>query len=293
MSYETVTVICVAVAAIILASCSIAAIVYEKDKKKKKLTEGDDPSDWLFSGAQETFFDMFYKKPSSEKLCGISREEYARYCKILHRENDFKKTVAMRLEAAIAALLLAILAYIVSYSTAASMVCVAAIAAVIYLLWVRPYSSLKNEAEERLYTIENDLPRFLSLMEKAMDLPVDQAMLVTASRFQSPLSDDIVDSITKVSLGADGWEDTLVGLAKTYQIEDFSDLILEIVNSYEQGVNIRDLVNRKAREVEQTRLYAVEAHDSKIKTMIFLPIIALKIVPLMVLICLPMIQDFM
>ena len=81
-------------------------------------------------------------------------------------------------------------------------------------------------------------------------------------------------------------------LAKVYNIESFNDLVLEIVNSYEQGVNIRPLINRKAFEIEQARLYDVEAHDAKIKTMIFVPVIALKVLPLMALICLPMLTDF-
>lgn len=185
-----------------------------------------------------------------------------------------------------------IVLYVTSYSIAAISVCVILILCIIYLLWVKPYSDIKSAAEERLFKIQDDLPRFLSLLEKAMDLPVDQAMLVTASRFSSPLSDDIMDSINKVSLGANGWTETLVDLAKIYKLDDFSDLMLEIVNSYEQGTNVRALVIRKSKEVEQNRLYAVESHDSKIKTLIFLPIIVFKVIPLMALICVPMMKDF-
>ena len=178
------------------------------------------------------------------------------------------------------------------YSIIIEVICFLIALTIFYIMWALPYNKLKSKADEKLFKIQDDLPRFLSLLEKAMDLPIDRAMLVTASHFQSPLSEDLIDSINKVSLGANGWTETLVDLARTYKIEDFSDLILEIVNSYEQGVNVRELVNRKATDVEQTRLFAVEAHDSKIKTLIFLPIIALKIIPLMLLICLPMIGDF-
>ena len=96
-----------------------------------------------------------------------------------------------------------------------------------------------------------------------------------------------------MALGANGWQETLLDLARTYEIENFSDLVLEIINSYEQGVNIRPLVTRKAYEVEQSRMYAVESHDARIKTMIYLPIIGLKVLPLMALICLPMLGDIL
>lgn len=291
MNPQIITAICLAVAAIISILSVTAILVYDKTLKKKKLgTEAENA--WLFDHFQASIFDIFYKKQKGDSCCGISEREYNRFCQILHEKPDFKKMVAMRIEGVGIALVFIIIAYITSYSLISVAVCFFLAAAAIGLLWVMPYGALKNKADERLFRIRDDLPRYLSLLEKAMDLPIDQAMLVTSSKFKSPLSDDIIDSINKVSLGANGWTETLIDLAKIYQIEDFSDLMLEIVNSYEQGVNVRNLVNRKAYEVEQNRLYAVEAHDAKIKTLIFLPVIIFKVLPLMVLVCLPMMTNF-
>ena len=280
------------VIAIILFLIAIAVILYEKQKKSAALNKKAD-EDWLFSNFQRSIYNLFFKKSSSESLCGISRSEYKRYCRILHEPEQYENIIALRIEAVAISFIFLVLAYSLSfYSIIIEVICFLIALTIFYIMWALPYNKLKSKADEKLFKIQDDLPRFLSLLEKAMDLPIDRAMLVTASHFQSPLSEDLIDSINKVSLGANGWTETLVDLARTYKIEDFSDLILEIVNSYEQGVNVRELVNRKATDVEQTRLFAVEAHDSKIKTLIFLPIIALKIVPLMLLICLPMIGDF-
>ncbi len=292
MQSEIITIICVVTLSIIMIGCIIAIFLYDKTNKKHIISAHQNHDDWLFTNFQETVFDTFFPHPKSNDLCGISQVDYERYCKILHIQPNIKRIVAYRIEALLISLVIGIIACIVSYSILAFLVCLILIAATIYILWLLPYTQLKTKAEERLYHIEDDLPRFLSLLEKAMDLPIDQAMKVTCSKFESPLSDDIMDSLNKVALGANGWTETLVDLAKVYQIESFSDLILEIVNSYEQGVNVRALVVRKAKEVEQNRLYAVESHDSKIKTLIFLPIIVFKVLPLMALICLPMIKDF-
>lgn len=292
MRSEIIIIMCMAILAIILILSLIAIFVYEKGQKKQTLGMKRADDDWLFSNFQKNVFDMFYKNPKGDSLCGISQEEYLRYCKILHKAPHIEDYVALRLEAALILFLLLLGSLLMSSNLLFMAVCLLMAATVMYLMWILPYSQIKDKAEERLFHIQDDLPRFLSLLEKAMDLPVDQAMIVTATKFESPLSEDIIDSINKVSLGANGWTETLVELAKVYKIEDFSDLILEIVNSYEQGVNVRALVNRKAKEVEETRLYAVEAHDSKIKTLIFLPIIALKVLPLMVMICLPMLSNF-
>ena len=292
MRYDIISSIIASVIAIILFLIAIAVILYEKQKKSAALNKKAD-EDWLFSNFQRSIYNLFFKKSSSESLCGISRSEYKRYCRILHEPEQYENIIALRIEAVAISFIFLVLAYSLSfYSIIIEVICFLIALTIFYIMWALPYNKLKSKADEKLFKIQDDLPRFLSLLEKAMDLPIDRAMLVTASHFQSPLSEDLNDSINKVSLGANGWTETLVDLARTYKIEDFSDLILEIVNSYEQGVNVRELVNRKATDVEQTRLFAVEAHDSKIKTLIFLPIIALKIVPLMLLICLPMIGDF-
>ena len=292
MRYDIISSIIASAIAIILFLIAIAVILYEKQKKSAALNKKAD-EDWLFSNFQRSIYNLFFKKSSSESLCGISRSEYKRYCRILHEPEQYENIIALRIEAVAISFIFLVLAYSLSfYSIIIEVICFLVALTIFYIMWALPYSKLKSKADEKLFKIQDDLPRFLSLLEKAMDLPIDRAMLVTASYFQSPLSEDLIDSINKVSLGANGWTETLVDLARTYKIEDFSDLILEIVNSYEQGVNVRELVNRKATDVEQTRLFAVEAHDSKIKTLIFLPIIALKIVPLMLLICLPMIGDF-
>lgn len=292
MRYDIISSIIASVIAIILFLIAIAVILYEKQKKSAALNKKAD-EDWLFSNFQRSIYNLFFKKSSSESLCGISRSEYKRYCRILHEPEQYENIIALRIEAVAISFIFLVLAYSLSfYSIIIEVICFLIALTIFYIMWTLPYNKLKSKADEKLFKIQDDLPRFLSLLEKAMDLPIDRAMLVTASHFQSPLSEDLIDSINKVSLGANGWTETLVDLARTYKIEDFSDLILEIVNSYEQGVNVRELVNRKATDVEQTRLFAVEAHDSKIKTLIFLPIIALKIIPLMLLICLPMIGDF-
>lgn len=288
---EIISVSVIAVIAVTLIMICLFTFIYDGHLKKTTFSKAPEGT-WLFTGFQEKVYDLFYKKAESDKICGIDRKEYERLCAVVHEKPAFKHVVACRLEAVIILLACLGLAYLLPISFILQILFLIIGAAAFYALWFLPYSGLKNRAEEKLFTVRDDLPRFLSLLEKGMDLPIDQAILITATKFKSPLSDDLIESINKVSLGAEGWQKMLVELAKVYDIEDFSDLVLEIVNSYEQGINIRPLVERKAYEVEQNRLYAVEAHDAKIKTMIFLPIIALKVVPLMAMICLPMIGDF-
>lgn len=270
--------------------CILAAIfVYEKTEKRKTLINS---SDWLFSGFQEEVYKFFYKKEPIDRLCGIDVKKYERYCRIIHKKSDIKNIISLRIEGFFAMLLFLSIGLLNTENTLIFVICLSGASAFAYGLGIYPEKRIQSFAEERMFLIKDDLPRFISLLEKAMDLPIDQAILITAGRFKSPLSEDLLDCIHQVSLGAEGWQTTLVELAHIYDMESFSDLILEIIHSYEQGNNIRHLINRKAYELEQIRLYDVEAHDSKIKSMIFLPVIALKVMPLMVLICLPMLTNF-
>ena len=293
MTFELFLIIASVTVAIYMLFFIGGIVAYDKNIKGRTLNKKDS-SDWLLSEMQDTVFKVFYGKNDDETLAGIDRNLYERYCKVLHIESNYEKLVTKRLEGGLLLIICMALAY--SFFKH-NQIIVSLILAIIgmgafYFLWIIPYGQVKNAAENRLYEIQNELPRYLSLLEKALDLPVDQAMLITAQNFPSPLSEDIITSITKVNLGADGWGTTLVDLARVYDIEVFSDFILEIVNSYEQGVNIRHLVERKISEVEQSRLFAVEAHDAKIKTLIFLPVIIFKVMPLMVLICMPLVSDF-
>ena len=267
-------------------------LVYEREKKKQSLYKID-KNEWLLSNLQDTLYDLVYKDKSRESIAGIKIEEYIRYCKVLHKKPNIKPLVSMRLEAYLIVLVCLLIGILLKDNIMAAIICIGLAVLAIIFLYYRPYADLKAKGEERLFHIKDDLPRFLSLLEKALDLPIDQAMMLTAKKFPSPLSEDLIDSINKVSLGANGWQETLVELAKVYNSDIFSDLILEIINSYEQGRNIRDVINRKTYEVEASRLYDIEAHDAKIKTMIFLPVMILKVVPLMLLVCLPMIGTFL
>ena len=290
MTSEIALVLFVSTIAIFMCAASVGILVYEKSSKKKALVNVPE-DDWLFSGFHELVFSITFRKKNEETYCGINNEEYTRFCKILHIVPNLKRLAAMRVEAVLLLLVFMTIPIVFEFDLMTRLAFCIIGFIFYYYLWNHPYKSLKLKAEERLFRIQDDLPRFLALLEKAMDLPIDQAIIATASKFESPLSDDLMDSIMKVSLGANGWQEPLTQLAECYRIEDFSDLVLEIINAYEQGVDIRELVIRKASDVEKNRLLAVEAHDATIKSLLTLPIMVLKILPLMAMICIPMVSD--
>ena len=98
MRYDIISSIIASVIAIILFLIAIAVILYEKQKKSAALNKKAD-EDWLFSNFQRSIYNLFFKKSSSESLCGISRSEYKRYCRILHEPEQYENIIALRIEA--------------------------------------------------------------------------------------------------------------------------------------------------------------------------------------------------
>lgn len=290
MKTEILTLSLLSGLAVIILAIFVAILIYEREKKKKTLAIMD-PNDWLFADFHHKFYDVMIGKVPEGTMFGVDVEQYSRYCKICHVEEDVKKMISMKMEG----IFLAILCMGLGYITGSQfLICapfyIAAMAA-FYFLYYAPYNNLKTKAEARIYVIEDTLPRYLTLLEKALDLPIEQAIEVTAKKYHSYLTDDLIDCCNKVRFGADGWQKVLTDLATVYSIDSFNGFVMDILHAYKQGADIKDAVARKAYALEQERLYAVEQEDARQKTLVFVPMMIFKIVPLMALFCIPMLSS--
>ena len=264
-----------------------------RDLRRMGKTKNLSQDDWLFSGFHETVYHFFFRKDPDGEVLGLDISKYERACRVLHIVPDPKRIIAMRLESLLLMLLCLILAYLsAGISTMVPVIFLFSGFCFVFLLGIYPPARIKKEASDRIRLIADDLPRFVILLEKAMDLPVDQAILITAGKFRSPLSEDLIQGFHEASLGVSGgWQKTLISLAKQYSITEFSSLVLDILNAYNNGSDIREAVTRKGKELEQSQLYSIEEKDSKIRTLVFIPVILFKLIPVTVLLILPMVMS--
>ena len=267
--------------------------ISQRDRKRIGEDVSEREEDWLFSGFHEKLYRLFFREDPKGMVLGIDLSKYEKACQVLHAKPEPEKIIAMRLEGLFAMLLCLILAYLSGrISTMVPLLFVFSGFCFLFLLGVYPLARIKKEASDRITLVQDDLPRFVILLEKAMDLPVDQAILITAGKFRSPLSDDLIHGFREASLGVSGgWQKTLIRLAKQYSITEFSSLVLNILNAYNNGSDIREAVTRKGKELEQSQLYSIEEKDSKIRTLVFIPVILFKLVPVTVLLILPMVMS--
>ena len=277
-------------AAVFLICLTLMILAYDRSLKKKKLTNKDE-NDWLFHDFHEKFYAAFIGKEPEGTIFGIDVKECEHMCKVLKQPDMTKQIIGMRLEG----LLLFILALGFTYvlqpvPVLAGVTAILGIFA-ITTLSVIPYSKLQSSVKARLYEIEEALPRYLSLLSKALDLPIEQAIEVTAQSFPSALSSDLMDCCNSIRLGADGWQESLTRLARVYRLDTFNGFVMDIVQAYSQGTDIKEAVIRKTYALEQNRLYVVEQEDARTKTLIIIPMVVFKIIPLMAIMLVPMLPS--
>ena len=274
---------------VISISLIIAILLYEKNKTS--LFSKKEDNDWLFHDFNRKFYDFFYGgRPPKGSMLGINVEQYERQCEIIHKKPETKQVIAMRMEGLVVFLASMILTYFaLEVNTAIAIVLAVSGVAGFYVLFFYKAMDVNRKVKIRMERIKEDLPRYVILLEKAMDLPIEQAIVLTAQKFKSPLSDDLIESSNEAALGASGgWQAALINLAKRYDLDSFSGLVLDITNAYNQGNDIKDAIIRKGKDLEEERIYEVEAQDARTKTLVFVPVIIFKLIPLGALIILPM-----
>lgn len=276
--------------AVFTACIAIMSMFYDASMKKKKLTVRDE-KDWLFHNFHEKFYDACYSKLPEGKMLGIDVPEYEHLCGIMKLPVETKKIIAMRMEGMLLFLLSIGVSYILTSVPLLSMFSLVLGFSALTILSFMPYSKLHNAVKARLYQIEDTLPRYLSLLSKALDLPVEQAIEITSKSFPCVLSEDLLECCHSIRFGAGGWQESLTKLAKVYKLDSFNGFVMDIIQAYSQGTDIKEAVERKAYALEQNRLYVVEQEDARTKTLVFIPMMVFKIVPLMALMMIPMIPS--
>ena len=281
--------------AVFMLSTLIAILVYEAHKNTSVFGQKD-KDDWLFHDFHTKVYDFLYSgKTPSGTMMGVKVATFERQCEIIHIKPPTKQVIAMKMEGFVCMFFAIVAGYAaLQVNTFIAVAVLFSGVAGFYTLFIYKSQEISKKAKRRMDKIKEDLPRYVILLEKAMDLPIDQAIILTAQKFKSPLSEDLIDSANEAALGVSGgWQRMLINLAKRYDLDSFNGLVLDIVNAYNQGNDIKEAITRKGKDLEEEHIYEVEAQDAKTKTIVFIPVILFKLIPIGALIILPMVSSVM
>lgn len=254
-------------------------------------------NEWLFTRWDEKLYDTFFPGKSPERLLvqlGMDLEAYNKNCDIVKKtDRNFKKMAADK----IIGFLLFFLGIIVFVLSGINGIFFTLILMVIGLaLYEGDVRKTERLAKERKKQLSNELPRFLDLLQTALyiEIPVSDAISITAQHLRGSLvAEELLASVAETQMGSISWQRSLQNIAIKYEVDVFSDFVQYLVNGYEKGLSIYDVVSRQAEEVRNSALIAAEENANKMSTSIIIPIAIFKLFPLIMIVAYPFLKQLL
>lgn len=247
---------------------------------------------WLFDGWQVTLYDLIFKdRPTTSvgKMIGMDVEKYLADCILIRKEEQSKVVI---IDKFVGFLIIAVGCFIGivvknPYIMFASLL-------VAFPFVTLPIHFVETAADKRKFVIADELPRFLDMLHTALliGVPVDSAIELTAHNLRGTvLAEELLETLADTKVGAYSWQEALEQLAQRYNVDSFSDFVLDINNSYNLGASIQDSVARKSKEIKKTNLVAMKERAAKLTNTILLPVLLFKIVPILALMLIPIVME--
>lgn len=261
----------------------------EADKKLKKETGYKEEP--LYKDLDIKIYDAFiYKKPEIvARKIGINAEEYYKNCELIRKPANLKGLIAKIGLSAMTVLWFAVIGLITKNWYVSIAGILIALFLIVYLV-KRP----EEQAADVRAQIVAEMPRFLDMLQTALyiNMPVEEAISITAKHLKGTLlADEFAKTVAEIQLGAFGWQTALENMSHKYEVDIFSDFVLDIVTAYDKGIPIYDVVARKNKEIKQTNLLTLKENASKLNSTIVIPIAIFKLLPLIVILCIPIIYQ--
>ena len=261
----------------------------EADKKlKKEIGYKEEP---LYKDLDVKIYDAFiHKKPEIvARKIGINAEEYCKNCELIRKPANLKGLIAKIGLSAMTVLWFTVVGLITKNWYVSIAGILIGLFLIVYLV-KRP----EEQAADVRAQIVAEMPRFLDMLQTALyiNMPVEEAISITAKHLKGTLlADEFAKTVAEIQLGAFGWQTALENMSHKYEVDIFSDFVLDIVTAYDKGIPIYDVVARKNKEIKQTNLLTLKENASKLNSTIVIPIAIFKLLPLIVILCIPIIYQ--
>ena len=247
---------------------------------------------WFFENWELQIYDALFKNKEPAvigKAIGVDVAKYNHNCILIKSDNKLKQVIIDK----ICGFIIVGISGIITLLTANLFIVLIGLIASFPLIAL-PIHNIETAAEKRRFTISEELPRFLDMLHSALiiGLPINQAIEITAQNLPGTvLSEELLQTLADTQVGAYSWQDALEKLANDYQVDSFSDFVLDITNAYSMGASIQDSVARKSKEIKETNLITMKERASKLTNTILFPVLLFKIIPIIAIMAIPIILE--
>lgn len=269
-------------AALFFLIVGMLAVFYEMKSSK------EEQKDWLFANFYEKMYDALFSKKNPQKIAkklGINSEEYFASAFLVEKEPNLVRLIMNQ----IFGLLLLIFFCGISLLSGNILFCFVGALAFILLAFMEK-NALKKEAENRKIEVGGNLPRFIDLLqtELIVGLPVEIAIRIICEKTEDMLlSREFLKAYADTKTGAVSWAKSLENVASKYDIDELSDLVLNITTAYNKGVSVTKAVVRKAKNAKRTRVLTIKEKAEKVTSKVLLPTMLFQLAPIMLFLIIP------
>lgn len=225
---------------------------------------------------------------------GIALDKYRFNCNIVGIQPKIQAIILARI-ASIIILTLGILLAIVANNLYIRIVLIVVVLTAAALTFIAPTASVAGKAQSKKDQFESEIPRFLDLLQTALkiNLPIASAIKITAESIPGILSTELLKALIITEVGNTSWQNALYDIAQKYEVDSFSDFVLDIVTAYQKGADIIDSIERQSRDLKTTSLLKAKENAAKATSMILLPVVFFKMLPLLAILFIPIIIQVM
>lgn len=281
-------------ASVFLLIVLIAVLRDEKENKKSRNPRSE--NEWLFSRWDEKLYDTLFKSPPEKTLksLGVDILEYQKNCRIIKRnEIDYKKLASGKIAGIFVMLFSLPLLFM---SSILGLLVAILLIGIGYYMYMGDANHVAKLAKEKKQQISAELPRFLDLLQTALyiDMPISEAITITAQKLKNTcIAKELLESMVEIQVGSSSWQKALQDMAILYEVDEFSDFVQYLINGYEKGLSIYDVVVRLADDTREAALIRAEEIANKTNTSILVPVALFKLFPIIIIIAIPFVRQLL
>ena len=273
----------------------IAVLKDEQENKNARIKRPE--NEWLFTRWDEKLYDCFLSKRKPEEVLsklGVDIELYNKNCEVIKKEEtNFKKLAADKV---IGAVLMFIGLLMIIIADVSGIIFSLVFLFYGFILYQGDVNKIAKQAKEKKIQLTSELPRFLDLLQTALyiEIPVSDAISITAQHLRGTLvAEELMASMAETQMGSVSWQRSLQNIATRYDVDVFSDFVQYLINGYEKGLSIYDVVSRQAEETRQYSLVTAEENANKMSSSILIPIAIFKLFPLIGIVAYPLLKQLL
>lgn len=156
-----------------------------------------------------------------------------------------------------------------------------------------PIAVLDQKIKQRKEAIEKELPDFLDLLKSVTEagLVIQEAIVKITERMNTPLAEEFKMVMAETKANGGQWRVAMENMAFRNNIDSLSDVVSDILISYEKGTSITETLEKEANAMRQLRNFKCQERAKGLSVKLIIPMAIFSFFPLLILLLAPMLIE--